>query len=227
MKGGMVTALNTCAFYLRVSTEGQSLDNQRPAMLQLARARGLEVVDVYEEKISAAAKARPAYDRMLVDSHRGRWSHLVVWAIDRFGRSMGANLAAVLELDRIGVQVVSVREHWVDTSGPVRPLLIAVFSWVAEQERRRLSERTVAGIERARRAGKVIGRPRVTVDMEQALALRAAGIPLRQIAARLKVGAATVHRALRDHEAMIQNRHENPPPDALPTPRFLKAGEAA
>src|SRR5467141_1966984 len=97
------------------------------------------------------------------------------WCCWSLGRSMVGNLQAVLELDRIGVQIVSVREPWLDTSGPVRSLLIAIFSWVAEQERSRLIERTRAGLDRARREGKRIGRPRVRVDLTKALALKGEG----------------------------------------------------
>jgi DNA invertase Pin-like site-specific DNA recombinase len=93
---------------------------------QLADARGLEVVAVYEEQASAA-KRRQTYETMLRDAKRGKFSVLVIWALDRFGRSMVGNLQDVLELDRIGVTVVSVRESWLDTGGPVRSLLIAIF----------------------------------------------------------------------------------------------------
>lgn len=159
------------------------------------------MVEVYEEKVSAA-KERPAFQRMMLDAHRGRWSTLVVWALDRFGRSMAGNLASVLELDRIGVKVISVREPWLDTSGPVRSLLVAIFSWVAEQERIRISERTKAGQERARRAGKVVGRPRVMIDLPKALVLRECGKSIRAIAAELRVGAVTLHRALQAHDVV-------------------------
>jgi DNA invertase Pin-like site-specific DNA recombinase len=97
---------------------------------------------------------------MLKDARRGKFQVLVVWALDRFGRSMVGNLRDVLELDRLGVQVVSVRESWLDTGSPVRTLLIAIFSWVAEQERSRLIERTKAGVAAARRRGARLGRPR-------------------------------------------------------------------
>src|SRR5437016_2633180 len=102
----------------------------------------------------------------------------------------------VLELDRIGIQVVSVREPWLDTSGPVRSLLIAIFSWCAEQERLRLIERTRAGLDRARRQGKRIGRPKATIDLERARALRAQGKSLREAAMALGVGTSTLHRLL-------------------------------
>ncbi len=109
---------------------------------------------------------------------------------------MVGNLQAVLELDRIGVQVVSVMEPWLDTGGPVRSLLIAIFSWVAEQERLRLIDRTKAGLDRARRQGKRIGRPRASVDITRALALRREGKSLRDVAKLLGVGPATLHRSL-------------------------------
>ena len=126
---------------------------------------------------------------------------LLVWSLDRFGRSMVGNLQAVLELDRIGVQVVSVREPWLDTGGPVRSLLIAIFSWVAEQERLRLIERTKAGLDRARRQGKRIGRPRAPVDVTRALALRREGKSMRETAKLLGVAPATLDRALAEFGA--------------------------
>ena len=105
-------------------------------MRRLAEARGFEPV-VYEE-VESAAKARPVLDRMLADVRAGRVQGVAVWAIDRLHRSMVGAINTILELDRLGVPVMSVREGWLDTSGPVRPLLVAIFGWVAEQERARL-----------------------------------------------------------------------------------------
>jgi site-specific DNA recombinase len=85
------------ALYLRTSTDRQTVECQRPEVEQLARARGYTVVGVYEEQASAA-KARPKYEQMLKDAKRGKFDVLVVWALDRFGRSMTGNLTDVLEL---------------------------------------------------------------------------------------------------------------------------------
>jgi DNA invertase Pin-like site-specific DNA recombinase len=186
------------AIYLRTSTARQSAENQRPDVLQLVGARRLELVAEYTEQASTARR-RPAFDRMLEDARRGVFSVLVVWALDRFGRSMVGNLAAVLELDRIGVQVVSVREPWLDTGGPVRSLLVAIFSWVAEQERARLGERTRAGLERALARGKTLGRPKRTIakrELARARALLAGGSSVRFAAKTIRVPASTLHRAL-------------------------------
>ncbi len=197
-----------CAIYARVSKSdgSQSTDNQKPDLEQLALVRGLEIVSVYEEAQSAA-KNRPEYDRMMTDAKRGRFGVLLVWAVDWLGRSMVGNLQDVLELDRIGVTVVSVRETWLDTGGPVRNLLLAIFSWVAEQERARLIERTIAGQERARRQGRRIGRvpaekrvpglhKGVRLDVDRARALLAAGKSQRAAAKELGVGEGTLRRAL-------------------------------
>jgi DNA invertase Pin-like site-specific DNA recombinase len=96
------------AIYLRVSSDEQTYENQRPDVKRLARTRGYKLVATYEEQASAA-KARPEYARMMGDAHRGMFDVLVVWALDRFGRSMVGNMQAVLDLDRRGVEVVTRR----------------------------------------------------------------------------------------------------------------------
>jgi DNA invertase Pin-like site-specific DNA recombinase len=183
------------ALYYRVSSDEQSTDCQRPEVEQVCRARGFQVVGVYEEQASAA-KHRPEYDRMMKDAKRGKFSVLVIWAVDRFGRSMTGNLGDVLELDRVGCEVVSVRESWLDTGGPVRNLLLAIISWIAEQERARLIERTKAGIQAARRRGARIGRPRARLDRDELVELRAKGWSVRRIAEHMRVGTSTVQRHL-------------------------------
>jgi DNA invertase Pin-like site-specific DNA recombinase len=183
------------ALYYRVSSDEQSTECQTPEVEQLAHARGFHVVHVYEEQASAA-KHRPEYEKMMRDARRGAFNVVVIWAVDRFGRSMTGNLADVLELDRIGVQVISVRESWLDTGGPVRNLLLAIISWVAEQERNRLVERTKAGIEAARRRGARIGRPRARLDRDELAELRAQGWSVRKIADHMGVGTSTVQRHL-------------------------------
>jgi DNA invertase Pin-like site-specific DNA recombinase len=195
-----------CAVYLRVSTDRQTVANQGAEVSRLAEARGYEPV-VYEE-VESAAKARPILDRMLADARAGRIQAVAVWALDRLHRSMVGGMQTVLELDRLGVQVLSVREGWLDTSGPVRPLLVAIFGWVAEQERARLIERTRAGLERARREGKRLGRPCASpLAVASALAQVEQGVSIRAAAKAAGVSERTVRRSLR------RNR---PPPSPVP-----------
>ena len=150
----------TAAVYLRVSCDRSTVENQRAAVEQMSVARGFEPV-VYEE-VESAVKARPVFEQMMTDARTGRVQAVAVVALDRLHRSMTGAISTVLELDRLGVQVMSVRESWLDTGGPVRPLLVAIFGWVAEQERATLIERTNAGLARARREGKTFGRPRTS-----------------------------------------------------------------
>jgi DNA invertase Pin-like site-specific DNA recombinase len=187
--------MKRAAIYLRVSSDEQTYENQRPDIARVAETRGYRVVATYEEQASAA-KQRPSFARVMADAHRGAFDVLLVWSLDRFGRSMVGNMQAVLDLDRRGVKVVSVREPWLDTEGAVRPLLIAIFSWVAEQEREQLIARTVAGMERARKNGIRMGRPEVRIDIELARALHSQGESVRKISQRLHVAKTTVHRAL-------------------------------
>jgi DNA invertase Pin-like site-specific DNA recombinase len=116
---------------------------------------------------------------------------------------MTSSISTVLELDRLGVPVLSVREPWLDTSGPVRPLLVAIFGWVAEQERTRLIERTKAGLERARRQGKRLGRPpKSPVLLHAASDLVAAGVPVSEAARRKGVARSTLQRFLATQRAV-------------------------
>lgn len=184
------------ALYLRVSTTDQTTDNQLPDLQALADRRGFEIVQMFSENISAV-KTRPEFERMLKAGHRGKFDVLMVWSLDRLHRSMTGALSTVLELDRLGVQLVSHKETWLDTGGPVRGLLVAICGWVAEQERLRIGDRTKAGLDRARRRGVRLGRPRIDVDHDRLLALRAEGMSVRAIAKKVGLSVGTVHGSLR------------------------------
>jgi putative DNA-invertase from lambdoid prophage Rac len=189
------------ALYLRTSTADQHLENQRPELLRIAKQRDLEVVCVYQEQ-RGAAKQRPAFESLRLDANAGRFDYLVIWAIDRIGRSMAGNLNTILELDRIGVRVVSSREPWLETASAIRPLLIGIFSWIAEQERMRIAERTRAGLARARAKGVRVGRPPKQLDVEKLRSLRESGRSYREIARMVGAGASTIHRLLAADEVL-------------------------
>ena len=97
-----------CAVYLRLFTDKQTTHNQLAEVEQLVRAKGFELV-VYEE-VESAAKARPVLDRMLQDVRAGRLQGVACWTLDRLHRSMVGAIQTVLECDRLGVPVLSVRE---------------------------------------------------------------------------------------------------------------------
>jgi len=190
---------NRTVVYLRVSkATGQSTANQRPEIEALAAARGLKIVRTYEDHESAA-RARPAYDALMRDARRHGFDTVLVWALDRAHRTMVGAIDMVLQLDRLGIRVVSAREGWLDLDSPVRPLLVAIFGWVAEQERRRLIERTRAGLVKARASGKRLGRPPAQFDAARAKAMLTSGQSMRATARALGgVSAKTIARHLRE-----------------------------
>ena len=150
----------------------------------------------YEEH-GSAAKGRPVFDAMMADARRGRFAVLLVWALDRFGRSMAGNMTDVLGLDRLGVHVVSVREPWLDAGGPDalpadRDLLVGRRARGASSS----IARTKAGIERARAKGIRLGRPPARFDVARARTMQAAGGSLEHIARTLHVPKSTLFRAL-------------------------------
>lgn len=157
------------AVYLRVSSDKQDSANQEPDLERIIDARegsGAWASAPKFVETESAAKERPQFDAMLEACRRGGVRRLYIWSIDRFGRSMFDTARALSTLiEQWGVVVVSVRESWVESSGDpmMRKLLLGIFSWMAEHERDRLITRTRAGLARARKAGKVLGRRRVVI----------------------------------------------------------------
>lgn len=188
------------AIYMRVSTEEQTYENQRPDIMRVADFYRIEVVNEWRERVSAG-KYRPQFEEMMTAARAKEFDVLLLWAIDRLGRSMVGNLNCMLELDRLGIRILSHREPWLDTGGPVRPLLIAIFSWVAEQERAQISERTRAGMERARKAGHPIGHmnPIKYTDAmnKQILRLMSYGRSVRYIAKKLGKDSSSVWKQMK------------------------------
>lgn len=183
--------------YLRVSKTDQNPENQLPALRKIAESRGLDVVRVIQERVSGAKKKRDGLTQLLEGAHQGEFQVVLVWAIDRLGRSMKGVVDSIQTLDSKGCRIISHQEAWLDTQGPVRELLVSIFAWVAQMERQKLIERTQAGLHTARSKGIKLGRPRVTVDVDRALRLMKDGATLRETAKRLGCGAATLHRAVK------------------------------
>jgi DNA invertase Pin-like site-specific DNA recombinase len=187
--------------YARVSGgPGQTTANQIPILLRLCEQRGYDAV-LYNETASAVSK-RPVLDRLMDDARKGKLDVVVVFAIDRVGRSLRGNVDLILELDRLGVEVISHTESWLSMNSPVRSLLICVFSWIAEQERIRIGERCRAGLDRARARGVKLGRPPVQVDTARLIALHEQGMSVRKIGKALGIGGSTVCRLLAAHRTL-------------------------
>src|SRR5262249_4115040 len=144
------------AIWARVSTTEQETENQVRQLREAAERRGLEVAGLYRPEASAwKGKHRAELDRALADARAGRYEVLLVWAVDRLTREGPLETLQVVDrFARAGVQVVSLQEGWTEAAGELRDLLLAIVGWVARFESSRRSERTKAGMARAREQGK-------------------------------------------------------------------------
>lgn len=193
----MASKVKRAALYLRVSTDGQTTENQRLALAEVAEHRDWQVAQVYEDAGISGAKGRdkrPGFDAMLKDAVRRRFDVLMVWSVDRLGRSTAAVATALEELHGAGADVYVDRQG-VDTTTPYGKALFQMSAVFAELERSIIRERVMAGLDRARAQGKRLGRPQVGRKVEAAIRERlASGTGILKVAKGLGVGVSTVQR---------------------------------
>jgi len=194
--------MKKAVIYLRTSTEEQYPENQLEECRRFAESRGYEVVSELVEQLSGWKDvSRPKYDEVRSMAHRGEVQAVIVWALDRWVRNRETLLDDVGYFPSVGVNFHSVREQYleaVNIEGPlgktIREFLYGLVGSIAEMESQRLSERTKRGMERARRQGKQIGRPKATFNRYRAAQLLAEGVSLGKIAAEIGSNKATILR---------------------------------
>jgi DNA invertase Pin-like site-specific DNA recombinase len=187
--------------YLRVSTDDQTVENQRRDLLAACERRGWRVAAEYVDAGVSGAKGRsdrPGFDRLHKAVVRGKFDVVAAWSVDRLGRSLQDLVAFLGELHGAGVDLYLDRQG-LDTSTPAGKALFQMLGVFAEFERSLIVERVRAGIARAQRegtrSGKAFGRPRITADREAAVrASLAAGTGIRKTARLCGTGNATVAR---------------------------------
>ncbi len=185
------------ALYLRVSTDGQTTDNQRQALMAVGERRGWNVVKVYEDAGISGAKGRdkrPGFDEAMKDAVRRRFDVLAIWSIDRLGRSTATVATALAELDAAGVAIYADREG-MDATTPHGRAMLQMAAVFAELERGMIRERVNAGLARAKAQGKALGRPKVAPATEAAIRARLAlGTGIGKVARELGVGVSVIQR---------------------------------
>jgi DNA invertase Pin-like site-specific DNA recombinase len=175
--------------YARVSREDQNPQYQHDALSAAGCAR------IFEDRVSGAEFSRAGLDQALAALEVG--GVLVVWKLDRLGRSMLDTVKIVLDLDRRGVGFLSLTESF-DTKTPMGRGVLALLAAVAEDERERLRDRTKAGMAAARRRGRHVGRPPKLDPKQLDLARRmiGEGEGRAEVARAFGVDPATLRRAL-------------------------------
>lgn len=186
------------AIYARVSTVGkQHVENQVVVLQEWAMRLG-SLESMYVDQASGAKAEREEFKRMMEDARKRKFDVLLIWALDRLSREGIAKLSNHLALLKsYGVRVLSNQESWLDTSGPVADLLVAIFAWIGAFERQRFGERVKAGVQIARAKGKILGRPKSLFDQQQAKELQLLGNSVRKISSLLGVSKTTIHKYLK------------------------------
>lgn len=187
------------AIYARVSTvnHGQDVSLQTRDLEQFAQARAWCLVDSYiDVGISGTKDKCPELNRLMSDAHKRRFDVVLVWKLDRFGRSLRHLVNALAEFESLGIAFVSLSDN-LDLSTASGRLMFNIIGAMAEFERALIQERVRAGLRNARAKGKRLGRPSKNVDAATVARLRGEGASWRAISAQLGVGIATVHRAAR------------------------------
>ena len=192
------------AIYARVSTTDQSALMQVEELKLISQQRGWLISHEFiDDGASGASTSRPALDEMVEGARLGKFDLLVVWKLDRLGRSLQHLLKVLDDLSSWGVGFVSLRDAGIDTSTASGRLMLQLLGAFAEFERSMIRERVIAGVRRAQAAGKHCGRARVEMDLRPALALLQQGRGLKQTADILGVSRSTLRRRLKEAKLWV------------------------
>jgi DNA invertase Pin-like site-specific DNA recombinase len=187
---------------LRVSTDEQTVLNQKLAIANWAVENDYKILDFFEDSaISGKVPAinRPAFSEMLHLVRTDRVDSVIVYELSRVGRTFWETLDAIKSIEEYSPLIsCSPKEIFLQTTDPsVRKLMIGILTWVAEREREMLIQRTKDGMARAKMSGKNIGRPKKTLDKDTLIKMLSQNLPRNKIAQNLGISKATLYNQIR------------------------------
>jgi DNA invertase Pin-like site-specific DNA recombinase len=169
---------------------------QLSELREYAHWRGWTVTSEYvDQGVSGSKESRPQLNQLMADALRRHFDAVLVWKIDRFGRSLKHLVNALADLCAYGVAFVSFRDN-LDLSTPSGRLMFQIIGAMAEFERSLIQERVRAGLRNARAKGKKFGRPRVQVDATRVAELRRDGLSWSQVCRTLNVSKGSAQRSV-------------------------------
>jgi len=212
------TSLKT-AVYARVSTTDQNCDLQLRELREYIARRGWESAGEFVDSgVSGAKASRPALDRMMTAAGRRDFDAVLVYKIDRFGRSVLHLSQQLAALTSYGVRFIAISQGIdTDAANPSSRLMLTILAGVAEFEREIIRERTLSGIRAAKARGKILGRPRRVFRRDEVIRLRTEGRSWRAIAKELGAPVSTVVDAYRCTE-MVASKVPSPALETMPDP---------
>ena len=184
--------------YARVSTDKQENANQLLQLRDFAAKQGWQIVIEYVDIVTGSGKkSRAQFDAMMLAASQRKFDLLLFWKLDRLSREgVRKTLQYLTLLDSYGVAWRSFMEPYLDSCGPMKDVVISLFATFAQQERISISDRTKAGLQRAVKQGKTLGRRMVAVDVSRARKLQREGLGLRPTAKKMGISVNTLRNAL-------------------------------
>jgi DNA invertase Pin-like site-specific DNA recombinase len=173
----------------------QNPEIQLSELREYAARRQWKIVEEYTDRLSGAKDSRPSLDLLLADAKRHKFDCVLVWKLDRLGRSLRHLVNLLAEFKALDIGLVSLRES-LDLTTPMGQAMFGMVAVMAQFERSLIQERVVAGIRHAQAKGVHVGRPKLPIDNEIA-ARRAAGMSYRAIARELHVSQPTVWKRIK------------------------------
>src|SRR6266436_3369417 len=185
------------ALYARVSTsDRQDPEMQLRELREHCQRRGWEIIGEYVDVgISGSKDSRPELNRLIADAHRRKLDAVLVWKLDRFGRSLKHLVNALAEFESLGVAFISLKES-LDLTTPAGRLMFGIISAMAEFERDLIRERVKAGIANRRAKGLRVGRKPIVLDAGRLATMRSDKKSIREIALTLGCSPSLVHKTL-------------------------------
>ena len=189
------------AIYARVSTTDQTNAIQVRELEEYVERRGWELTGVYHDQMSGAKASRPGLDQLMADARRRKFDVVVVWKLDRFGRSLVHCVSGIQELASLGIRFIATSQGLdTDESNPASKLLMHILAAISQFERELIRERVSAGMKAAQthgtKTGNAIGRPRRIFNRDEVVRLRETGLSIEKIALRMNIGVGTVVRVI-------------------------------
>jgi len=195
------------ALYARVSTKdkGQDTENQLVQLRQFCQLQGWAIVHEYVDHATGKNSDRAEFKRLFQDASQGKFNMVLFWSLDRFSRE--GVLETLNHLNRLTAARVNWRsftEQYLDSCGIFKDAVLSILAVVAKQERIRIYERTLAGLETARSKGKTLGRPKLIRSHDKIVAAMAQdGATLRSVGKMFDLSAASVQRIVRQAQPSI------------------------
>jgi DNA invertase Pin-like site-specific DNA recombinase len=195
------------ALYLRVSTNGQTVENQERELRAVAERAGWEITAVYKDEGISGAKGRdkrPALDALLKAATRREFQMVAAWSVDRLGRSLQDLVALLSDLHGVGIDLY-LHQQAIDTTTPAGKALFQMMGVFAEFERAMIVDRVKSGMARAKAQGKRFGRPAVPEAVRASIrASLEAGVGINKTARVCGVGTLTVQRIKAEMTVAVQ-----------------------